>query len=328
MTRNVYTYLITAMLLAGACEKASVVSDVQEVKLAPRTEVLGRGATKATNGPQLDGTSLGTDNSFVIFVSASNEQSPTFLNGQLFSYTPASAWEASSAVGVAAPVFWPTGGAALDFLALACPPAAPAALSPTWDATYSANSVTISGWDTQANQYDVMYAAANNQTRNTDNGSVGMTFRHAQALLTFTAVCNIADVFTINSISINGLEYSGTFTVDNTRTNLTAKWSALTAADKALCGLNGSASDYEFAVPTTATQCAKSFLVPEQTAKSLTLTYTLHGAAAPLTYTIDLPRTVWKAGYKYTYALSLSPTEILVKPSVAAWDGSDVGVNL
>jgi len=68
--------------------------------------------------------------------------------------------------------------------------------------------------------------------------------------------------------------------------------------------------------------------VPPQVSKSVVLTYTVRGAVTSLDYTIRLPRTMWKAGYKYTYALKITPTEIIADPSVSAWDGSAVVVNL
>ena len=97
--------------------------------------------------------------------------------------------------------------------------------------------------------------------------------------------------------------------------------------------------DYAFSVPTHLDpsdsgyvtgydQCCQHLLVPPQTAQSVVLTYTTRGAATSLDYTIRLPRTVWKAGYKYTYALKITPTEITATPNVTEWDGTAVTVNL
>jgi len=49
-------------------------------------------------------------------------------------------------------------------------------------------------------------------------------------------------------------------------------------------------------------------------------------AVTVLDYTLVLPRTVWKAGYKYVYAIRFSPTEITATPTVTAWDGSGVDI--
>jgi len=97
--------------------------------------------------------------------------------------------------------------------------------------------------------------------------------------------------------------------------------------------------DYAFSVPTHLDssdpgyvagydQCCQHLLVPPQAAKSVVLTYTTRNALIPLDYTILLPRTIWKAGYKYTYALNFTPTEITVTPMVIAWDDTSVDQTL
>lgn len=102
--------------------------------------------------------------------------------------------------------------------------------------------------------------------------------------------------------------------------------------------LSGNLADYAFSVPAHLDssdpgyvagydQCCQHLLVPPQSSCSLVLTYTTRGAATSLDYTIRLPRTVWKAGYKYTYALNFTPTEIIADPSVSAWDSDVTEVN-
>lgn len=326
MKRN-FTYLMCAAgiactLMAG-CAKNELREAPQEMKLRPVTSYERGSIAETKADPELAGTTLGTDNTYVVYLSASGEQYPDYLTGQLYSYISGnSLWEASSAPGTAAPVFWP-GTAALDFLGLACTPAAYSALAPAWDAVISANKVTITDWDVWTDQYDVMYAASNGISNSDNSGVVDMQFRHACALICFTAKGSVPDAYTINGITVNSLAYSGDFTVDNSYTNLSTGWSNLTTADKAVYGLDGTDSDFAFVVPSVAAQCAQHLLVPEQPAKSLTLTYTMGGAIAPLQYTIPLPRTVWKAGRKYTYALEFTPTEILASPTITDWD-SDI----
>ena len=64
--------------------------------------------------------------------------------------------------------------------------------------------------------------------------------------------------------------------------------------------------------------------MPQQAAKSITLNYTTNDAVIDFDYTIHIPRTIWKSGYKYTYALQFTPTEITVTPSVSEWDNTPV----
>ena len=60
----------------------------------------------------------------------------------------------------------------------------------------------------------------------------------------------------------------------------------------------------------------------------MTLEYTMNGAVTSLDIVLHLPRAIWKAGYKYTYALNFTPTEIIVDPTVSAWDGTPVEEDL
>ena len=335
MRKGTKTYLLAAellllssLVLVSGCSGLDAPLQQPEVLLQP-VPASGSAAMATKADPELAGTSLGTDNSYVVYLSASGTQVQDFMSGQLYSYISAtSKWEASSAIGTADPVWWPLGGERLDFLALACTPAAYSALDLAWDALVPASRVTVSGWDTYENQYDLMFAATNDRTSATNSGVVDMTFRHALALVAFTAVCDDKDAVTLNKITVNGLGYSGDFVIDNTRTEVTAAWGTLTSADKVIPGTGGETSDYAFAVPEgDAAQCARHLLVPQQAARSVTLTYTMKDAVTPLDYVLTLPRTVWKAGYKYTYALHFSATEITAHSAVSAWDGSELGVD-
>ena len=278
--------------------------------------------------PELNGTVLGTSNTYVVYVSASGAQNPLYMSDQLFSYistaTPAT-WEASSAIGTAEPVYWPA-PETLDFLGLACKPEARTDLGAAiaWNTTTAANGFTITDWDVYENQYDIMYGAANNK-RQTDNaGIVDMEFRHSCALICFTAKSSVAGVVTIHAITLNGLGYKGTFTVDNTRTELVGSFGTLTTGDKVVYGLDGTNADYNFDVPTTATKFTQNLLVPQQASKSITLSYTTPGVPVPLDLQLRVPRTNWRAGYKYTYALEFTPTEILITEEVEDWPGGTV----
>ena len=92
--------------------------------------------------------------------------------------------------------------------------------------------------------------------------------------------------------------------------------------------MSGLAADYAYDVTTSAAQCCQHLLVPQQAAKSITLTYTMKDAVNPLNIVVYLPRAIWKAGYKYTYALNFGLNEIIVDPTVSAWDGTPVEEDL
>lgn len=324
--------MIAVSLLAGACSKTGIATDeVQELSLSPKVTQ----PTKAA----LTGTTLGTDNKYVVYLSASSAEMGNFFSDTLYSYcgiAPNGKWRASSDKGVAAPILWPFGGQQLDFLGLACMKEAHDALEDQikWDATLHANSVKIEDWDLNEHPYDIMYAAQNAQGYTTNNGTVDMQFRHSQALITFTAKCTvpeiegveITDAFTIKGITVNGLDHIGTLTVDNTHSTLTASWTKTEGSTPADMEVSGLGEEGVVLSGTDYTPCGDGFILMPQSAKSVTITYTLRGAVEDFTatYTFDIPRTVWKAGNRYNYALDLSLEEITVTPTVASWDVTDL----
>lgn len=316
MTKLHFPFLIAVSLLAGACGKTGIATDeVRELSLSPEVTQL----TKAE--PVLSGNTLGTDNTYVVYLSASNAELGKLFSDQLYSYCNGK-WRASSVPGTASPVFWPAGGQELDFLGIACTPQAHEDLTFIWDAEHPANSVKIEGLDINEHQYDILYASRNAQEYETNNGTVNMQFRHSAALLSFSAKCDAANAFTINAITVKGLEHVGDLTIDNTSSSLSASWKTKgTPADKAVSGLG----DDGVTLPVTGfAPCGESLLILPQSAKSITLTYTLPHAVTPLEYTLHLPRKSWKAGYKYNYAFTLSLNQILVEPTVSSWDGTIV----
>ena len=330
MTKLHFPLLIAVSLLAGACSKTGITTDeVQELSLSPKVSQ----PTKAA----LTGTTLGTDNKYVVYLSASSAEMGNFFSDQLYSYcTDGGKWRASSEPGTADPILWPFGGGELDFLGLACMKEAHDALQNQikWDATLPANAVKIEDWDLNEHPYDIMYAAQNAQGYTTNNGTVDMVFRHSQALITFTAKCaipeieggEITDVFTIKGITVNGLDHVGTLTVDNSHSTLTASWTKKEGSTPADMEISGIGEEGVVLSGTDYTACGDGFIIMPQSAKSITIKYRLRHAVNDLEYTFDIPRTVWKAGMKYNYALDLSLEEILVTPSVSDWDTTAIDV--
>ena len=137
--------MIAVSLLAGACSKTGIATDeVRELSVSPEITQL----TKAA----LSGNTLGTDNTYVVYLSASSAEMGEYFSDQLYSYcgtAPDGKWRASSEPGTAAPILWPFGGGELDFLGIACMPQAHEDLKDQikWDATLPANAVKIEDWD-------------------------------------------------------------------------------------------------------------------------------------------------------------------------------------
>lgn len=323
--------MIAVSLLAGACSKTGIATDeVQELSLSPEVSQ----PTKAA----FIGTTLPQNNTYVVYLSASSAEMGNFFSDQLYSFCEdGGKWRASSKPGTAAPILWPFGGGELDFLGLACMPQAHEDLKDQikWDATLPANAVKIEDWDLNEHPYDIMYASKNAQGyTTTNNGTVDMQFRHSQALITFTAKCTvpeiegveITDAFTIKGITVNGLDHIGTLTVDNSHSTLTASWTKKEGSTPADMEVSGLGEEGVVLSGTDYTPCGDGFIIMPQSAKSITIKYRLRHAVNDLEYTFDIPRTVWKAGKKYNYALNLSLEEIRVTPTAEIWKGDPITV--
>ena len=336
---------VLGLALLCACGKTFTVEEPRELTLRPAATV----STKAD--PELNGASLGTDNSYVILASASAAEQPEYLTGQWFTYHAATAkWKATTVDDIADsgtydyshPVFWPMGGVMVDFLALALKPEAYGVLTTSpGSITFndagnggSAGGVTIAEWNTYENQYDVMYAVNNGQSvGNSSAGTVPLNFQHALAVVSFTAKNTSGDdgIFTLKSLTMNGLYYKGTLTLDNTTTGFSPSW-AVSDDDGHQGDKDIPMTSVPFVVPGPsasgqAIKCTEHLLVIPQVSRSVTLTYRVSNSPADLTLVLPLPRQVWRAGHRYTYNLGLNATEIkaeVLDVSVSAWDGSHV----
>lgn len=277
--------------------------------------------------PELRGVSLGEDNDYVVYMGASADDSPKYFDpsatsygGQLFTYfTDGARWFPASGNGTYTKqhIYWPFGGVTVDFLAYALTPAAKSALAPTFNADTHARDFKITDWDTFANQFDVMYAYANGCVPGTD-GNIALSFKHAQALIAFTAKKSATTTvdLTINKITIKDLEYKGSLTVDNYRAKLNAYWTITGHGDKDLTAAEGIAY-FPYTLNGTQTQITTNLLIPEQSAKQIVINYSMGGKT--FDYELNIPRNKWKMGNKYTFNLVFSASEITVTPTVDDW---------
>lgn len=236
--------------------------------------------------------------------------------------------------------YWPLSAATINFLAYAELNAG----SYTWDITddgtsQKANGVVLVMADNRSAQKDLMYACGTGTVSQSDNAlsfpaNVPMTFKHAQAWVRFMADAYDATTggkVTLNSITLNGAKYNGTFTVTHTNYNaassqsVTGAWSAL-------------GSTYDVAVPNwSAAAIAYDgsgdgvnvgdglLIVPDDnntTADftSFTINYTLDGNTYNYTYT---PATAAAANVeqakKYTFKINFHLHEIEIAPEVTDW---------
>jgi hypothetical protein len=318
-----------AVFLLMACNKSETV--VNEAQREISFKAVTNTPTKAD--PEHPGGTLNA--SYVMYVAASTESQKKYIQSQLFKYdsgAEALKWRAwSTTADDFAAVYWPSGTQEVDFLAIAGPSGMPVPTFNTTSNERATKDVTVgsASYDTYTNQNDIMYAVRNSVSNNTS--PVTLNFQHAHALLEFKAKKETAENVTIHGITINGMQYLGSFNVDNAKTTLIPAWNLdATTANKAVYKVDDSTTnDLNFAITSSeATKCAMHLLVPEQSSKSMTITYDI-GSTTGVTYELSIPRQMWKMGYIYTYVLDFNATgEITFTATVANWETGTVTPSL
>ena len=225
--------------------------------------------------------------------------------------------------------YWPLTPAYINFLAIANANA-DNATGVTWG-TNKADQVTIVMSDNSSDQRDLMYAIGNGAVTQSDNtltfpAKVDMTFNHAQAWIDFKvkAKTTAEQAITVNSITLTGAKYNGTYTV--THTNYNAKtsqsvagaWSALGEAKNiAVPGWSATALTTSFV-----TVGQGLMIVPDDAATadftSFTIKYTVDGKTYDYTYTPASKSVDQKKHYIYEITFQLH--EIFINPTVEDWD--------
>lgn len=206
--KKIFLFLAAASMLAVACNKGESGPD-QPQSGAGVQIALQAVSQNTTKGAELSGTQL-TQKYSIYAVASQKSSSGLIENSDFFTgekqfvhnitggddntAVPAETkWRAST------PLYWPIGGARMDFLAYAIPTTLHTSDAGKWVAVFDhpstdiSASLTFNAVDTYTNQADVLYAAVQDQT-SAANGwdedtnsakSVEMKFKHAQALLIF-----------------------------------------------------------------------------------------------------------------------------------------------
>lgn len=310
--KKVFLFLSATAMLTVACNKSETV--VSESSLANEM-TLRAVSSSITKAGELTGISM--LRTYGIYAAATQRnaagviENATFFADpyeQLFATNEADPSGVNTAAAVAdtrlwhagsyaastftpAPIYWPLGKVKMDFLAYAIPLVdhqntglSSGVWSATWDNAASdvASQFTFNDVDTYANQKDVLFAAANDQTNAANGGSAHSTvmdFNHAQALLIFNVKVNseatgkltINDIEFISDARIAALQleqYNGTapgdlaaadvllktvgdFCVNNQRNDLEASWS----------GLSSTAAGYRMPVSAVAAPSASNNVI-------------------------------------------------------------------
>lgn len=352
-------------MILGAAALALVACNKSEVIVNETPAEIGFKAASAaqTKAGELNGTTFNGKN-YVIYTSASQYskdgvlENGVFFNDQAFKDIAAPKWQhvTEEAATVADPIYWPIGGAKMDYLAYALPIGKKSTIpAPTFNATVAAQDFTVTDWDTYANQVDLLYSSANAQTSKVNGVAedyVKMVFQHAQALIVFNVKINsaIAGKLIINNISFvedpkaatkkGTLRTKGTFKVDNSHNNIASEWTLaepganytmpMTAvAAKSECNLSTveGVENYGTALTKTAyAQLGETLLIPTQARQDFTINYTVGGKT--MNYTHPVTRGSWDAGKKYIYNLDITANEIILNPSVVDFEVEEEEVTL
>lgn len=225
--------------------------------------------------------------------------------------------------------FWPLTPAYINFLAIANANA-DNATGVSWGSN-KADQVTIVMSDNSSAQRDLMYAIGNGAVTQSGNAltfptKVDMEFKHAQAWIDFKVMAKTTTetAITVNSITLNGAKYNGTYTVTHTGYNaktgqsVAGAWSALPAdgTNLAVPGWSATALTTSFA-----TVGNGLMIVPDDAATgdftSFTINYTFDGKT--YTYTYTPASTQVEQAKHYIYEITFQLHEIFINPTVADW---------
>ncbi len=266
-----------------------------------------------------------------------------FFGGTTFKYGYSGGQSGSGTNWGATPArYWPLSATYINFLAYTNVTG-----SAAFNATNYASEATITQTDNSTAQTDLMYAIGNGEVTVNGNtisfnsgNAVSMQFKHAQAWISFNANATSAanNMITLNSITLTGAKYSGTYTITHTAYNantgqsVAGVWSSL-----------GSTANVEVPGWTAATIAYASsgngvavgnglMIVPDDNTEtadftSFTVNYTLNGNTYNYTYTPST-KNVDQAKH-YIYNITFNVNEILISPTVADWtDQNPVAVSI
>lgn len=216
----------------------------KEIAFAPLSQPTTRAAAD-TYQYAIDGTDFPHDLNMYV---AAYQVEPTtgepatgvnYFPGTQFVYNNAGGSSASSGYwGGATPRYWPLSPCYINFLAYANVTG-----SADFNGTNYASAAVVTQSDNSSAQTDLMYAIGNGAVTQSGNTltiptKVDMQFKHAQAWMDFYVKANSATetAITVNSITLKGAKYAGTYTIThtnydkNTGQSVAGAWTSLGVA--------------------------------------------------------------------------------------------------
>lgn len=333
MKKSLFLIPVAALALV-ACSNDEVVEQ-NTTQNQPKEIAFSAFATPTTRAA-IDGTAFPTTLDMKVAayqVEATGGSAGAYFDATTFKYQYAGGASNSTANasywGGATAKFWPLTEAYINFLAIANANS-DNATGVTWG-TNKADQVTIVMSDNSSDQRDLMYARGDGAVTKSGNtltfpDKVDMEFKHAQAWIDFKVKANSTTetAITVNSITLTGAKYNGTYTVTHTAYNaktgqgVAGAWSALGDAQNiAVPGWLPAALTTSFA-----TVGNGLMIVPDDTSTgdftSFTINYTFDGKT--YTYTYTPASTQVEQAKHYIYEITFRLNEIFINPTVEDWD--------
>ena len=343
MRKNLFFVAAAALVLASCNNDVKLDENVALADSNAQKEIA---FTSYHQGPKhvKSNAPVGNDEAFPtsynFFISAySAVSSGDYFNKAEYANQSSTIWSGKDASNKK---YWPLAEETLNFLAVTKQTAG------GYDATFGesepaenfAKKVVVALADNHSEQHDLMYAFGRGEVTKSGNvlifpDKVDMEFNHALAWVYFRvkAASTLEQAITVNSITLNGANYSGTFTAVVTNYDKAVgggdlawnsrQWSspgsngnyASPNHTPAALGLSfANVGDGLLIVPTG------SLATPAAAFTSFTINYTLNGNDYDYEYTPTVEQRKLTMGKKYLFDITFRLHEILVNASVADWD--------
>lgn len=223
-------------------------------------------------------------------------------------------------------LYWPLEGN-LDFTIYAPYDATAVEYTPATNA----NVLVINVPDNKSAQTDWLYGSFRYHEKTKDNQNLPVSLKHALSKISVTVKSENTDVFTITGLTLNNAFQSGKLTITYASTTpFTGTCVPSTPGSKetsyTYTELNG-ADISNTAVTSAAIPFEDRLVFPSTTSdgndRYFVLQYKMAGSATELSAKIPVTD-AWDTGKHYTYAITMTATEIYLTPTVASWETGTV----
>lgn len=344
MKKNLFFVAAAALMLASCSNDVKLDENIvpvgsnkqQEIAFAPLAKKAHRKPAAAADTYQyaIDGTDFPHDLNMYVAAYMVEPTAGNYFAGTQFVYNEGKAnWAGATAK------YWPLSECYINFLAYANVTG-----SAAFNNTTPASAAVISQTDNSSTQTDLMYAIGNGAVTKSAGvlqfpAKVDMQFKHAQAWVDFYVKANsdTETAITVNSITLKGAKYAGTYTITHTNYNAKASQSVAGAWTSLGGAANVAVPGWSAAALTTGfVHVGQGLLVvPDDDTDTndwtgFVVNYTVGGNTLNYEYTAgEAPAANLDQAKHYVFNLTFNLHEILVEASVADWtDASPVAVSI